>query len=225
MKRFALIVAAGSGTRMGSALAKQFILLAGKPVLMHTISRFHETDKSIQIIVVLPPQEISFWKGLCHQHSFTVPHQVVAGGATRFHSVRNGLDGVPGGSLVAVHDGVRPFVNKKLILYCFEEAAVHGNAVPCVSVHESMRRIYAEGNERVDRNEYQLVQTPQCFQSDLLKKAYATAGSEEFTDDASVVEESGLKIHLVHGLKENIKLTTPADLHMAEGLFRFFAVG
>ena len=222
MKRFAIIVAAGSGTRMASSLAKQFMLLAGKPVLMHTIRRFYEADPAIQLVVVLPAQEIAFWKGLCHQHSFTIPHELIAGGATRFHSVSNGLQRVPDGCLVAVHDGVRPFVNKKLIDHCFEEAALHGNAIPCVPVHESLRRIAAASNEKADRREYMLVQTPQCFVSEILKKAYASATSGEFTDDASVLESSGATIHLVNGLKENIKLTTQPDFHMAEGLIRFF---
>ena len=207
---------------MGSALAKQFMLLAGKPVLMHTIKRFHDADKAIQLIVVLPSNENIYWKGLCQQHTFTIPHQVVSGGETRFHSVRNGLDLIPDGCLVAVHDGVRPFVSKKLILSCYEEAAVHGNAIPCVSFHESIRKVYEDSNEPVDRNEFQLIQTPQSFQSSILKKAYNETASEEFTDDATVLEESGIKIHLVHGLKENIKITTQPDLHMAEGLIKYF---
>ena len=222
MKRYALIVAAGSGTRMGSSLAKQFILLAGKPLLMHTLKRFQEADESIQLVVVLPAREITFWKGLCHQHAFTIPHEVTAGGDTRFHSVRNGLSHVPDDCVVAIHDGVRPFVNRKLILHCFDEAAIHGNAVPFVPVHESLRKVSADGSEKVDRLEYLLVQTPQCFVSDTLKKAYASVSSTDFTDDASVVEEAGTKIHLVQGLKENIKITSPPDLLMAEGLVKSF---
>ena len=222
MKRYALIVAAGSGTRMDSSVAKQFILLAGKPVLMHTLERFFQADDSIQLLLVLPAREITFWKGLCNQHSFFIPHEVTAGGDTRFHSVRNGLLQVPDGCLVAIHDGVRPFVNRKLILHCFAEAAIHGNAVPCVPVHESLRRVSADSNEKVDRRDYLLVQTPQCFDSDTLKKAYATVDSPEFTDDASVVEAAGTKIHLVQGIKENIKITSPPDLLMAEGLINGF---
>jgi len=222
LKRYAIIVAAGSGTRMASSLAKQFMLLAGTPLLMHTIRRFHEADPEMQLVVVLPAQEIPYWKELCRQHTFTIPHELTAGGSTRLQSVSNGLQQVPDGCLVAVHDGVRPFVNRKLILHCFEEAAIHGNAVPCIPVYESLRRIAPENNERADRNEYMLVQTPQCFHSDSLKKAYGSSGAGEFTDDASVLEASGEKIHLVQGLKENIKLTTQADFHMAEGLIRFF---
>src|SRR6186713_897635 len=157
---------------MGSSLAKQFILLAGKPLLMHTLKRFQEADESIQLVVVLPAREITFWKGLCDQHAFTIPHEVTAGGDTRFHSVRNGLSHVPDDCVVAIHDGVRPFVNRKLILHCFDEAAIHGNAVPFVPVHESLRKVSADGSEKVDRLEYLLVQTPQCFVSGTLKKAY-----------------------------------------------------
>lgn len=222
MKRFAIIVAGGSGTRMGSALPKQFLLLAGKPILMHTMQRFFDADHSIEIILVIPKNQLSYWEELCREYSFVVNHKIAEGGRSRFYSVKNGLEFVDEGSLVAVHDGVRPFVNKKLINHCFEQALLTGSAIPSVPVNESLRKVTDERNERVDRNEYLLIQTPQCFQSSHLKNAYAKATSDDFTDDASVLEKSGIKIHLVNGLKENIKITTQTDLLMAEGLIRHF---
>jgi len=222
LKRFALIVAGGTGTRMGSALPKQFLLLAGKPVLMHTMQRFFDNDHSVEIVLVLPKNQIDYWKELCRQYSFTVNHKIVEGGSSRFYSVKNGLELVDEDSLVAVHDGVRPFVNHQLINSCFDQAAKNGNAIPAMPVHESLRKLNERNNERIDRTNYVLIQTPQCFQSSLLKNAYAKAISDNFTDDASVLEESGIKIHLVDGLKENIKITTKIDMYLAEGLINHF---
>ena len=205
---------------MGSPLAKQFMLVAGKPVLMHTLQRFHEAGKDIHLVLVLPATEFVYWKGLCKQHKFTLSHQLVAGGDSRFQSVKNGLEAIPADALVAVHDGVRPCVNRNFIDHCFAAAAENGNAIPCITVHETLRKVEEESSQQVDRNEYRLVQTPQCFHASVLKEAYARAESEDFTDDAGVVEASGVGIFLVPGLRENIKITTPVDLQLAEGILK-----
>jgi len=218
MKNFVIIVAGGSGLRMNSDIPKQFLLLAGKPVLMHTIECFVSFDPSINIIVVLPSKETAEWQSLCEKHSFTVKHMVVTGGNTRFHSVKNGLDTITENGVIGIHDGVRPIVSNDLIRKCFEEAKEKGNAIPYVHVRESMRRIDGEKNEAVKRDSYVIIQTPQCFTTDLLKKAFLAEYRTTFTDDASVVEAVGEKINLVEGESTNIKITFPGDLLYAEML-------
>jgi 2-C-methyl-D-erythritol 4-phosphate cytidylyltransferase len=220
MPRYALIVAGGSGTRMGSSVPKQFLPLAGRPVLMHTLQRFHETDPDIQLILVLPDGAAAAWQALCTRHAFDIPHRVVAGGSSRTASVRQGLAAVPPGAIVAVHDGVRPLVSHALIRRCFEAAAGQGTAVPVLPVSESLRRLEGDGSTPVDRGAYRLVQTPQCFRAAVLQDAYARAGDTEATDDATIAEAAGASIHLVEGEPENIKLTTPADLAVAESILR-----
>jgi 2-C-methyl-D-erythritol 4-phosphate cytidylyltransferase len=224
MKHYALIVAGGSGTRMGSTIPKQFLLLCGKPVLMHTLEQFYKADNNTQIIVVLPASQSEYWKELCKQFSFTIPHQVTIGGDTRFHSVTNGLNLVPDYCLVAIHDGVRPLVTAALIHTCFEAASKNGCAIPAIPVHESLRRKNGDVYEQVDRSDFYLVQTPQCFNAGMLKKAYAAATSSHYTDDASVFEAGGHTIYLIDGIKENIKITTPADLTMAEGYLKLLSL-
>lgn len=212
-----VIVAGGSGTRMGFNIPKQFLLLHQKPILMHTIEVFFNYNKDIKIILVLPESQIEYWQLLCCEHNFKILHTIVKGGDTRFQSVKNGLtkiDDLDG--LVGVHDGVRPLVSKKTIDTSFEYAAIHGAAIPVVKVNESIRKIEEYNSVMVDRELYRLVQTPQCFQISIIKKAYEQNYKVEFTDDASVVENSGKKIYLVDGNIENIKITTPADLKIAE---------
>ena len=220
-KHTILIVAGGRGTRMGGPQPKQFLELAGRPVLMHTLEAFDRWDASARFIVVLPEDQIDTWKRLCEAHVFGRIHRVVAGGETRFHSVRNGLDAVASDGLIAVHDGVRPLVAPSVIAACFAAAADGGAAVPVVPVVESVREVDADGGSRpVDRTRLRVVQTPQVFRADVLRAAYRLPYDPRFTDDASVVEASGVAVRLVPGNRENIKLTTPMDLLLAEQLMR-----
>lgn len=206
---------------MQQNLPKQFIELAGKPILMHTIERFYTYNPVIRIVVVLPQDQLQVWRALCQQHKFQVFHMTVAGGSTRFGSVKNGLDLVQDDALVAVHDGVRPFVTTAIIEAAYQEAAATGSAVVAVSPKDSIRELTAEGGSRaVPRTRYRLVQTPQCFRSKIIKAAYEQPEQEHFTDDASVVEASGIAITLVEGSYSNIKITTPEDMLLAEVLVK-----
>lgn len=221
MDRYAILVAGGKGLRMGSDIPKQFLPLRGRPVLMHTIDVFRRTYPDIHIILVLPREQQYYWRQLCGQHDYDVELCVADGGDTRFHSVRNGLSQIPDGArgVVGVHDGVRPFVSPETIRRCFEAAEEFGAVVPVVPVVETVRQLLADGSSMtVDRNAYRLVQTPQTFDIQLLKKAYGQPFDPFFTDDASVVEAMGHPIKLVEGNNENIKLTNPADLKLAEGM-------
>lgn len=213
-----IIVAGGSGKRMGAAIPKQFLLLANKPVLQHTIQAFHQFDSSINIILVLPEDHISHWKALCEKYQFELPHQIAVGGDERFNSVKNGLQLLNSEQLVGVHDGVRPLVSQNAITRCFEEALKTGAAVPCVPVSDTLRKVNGTQSRWVNRAEYVRVQTPQCFKSDLLISAYNQPFSADFTDDASVVEKAGYQVTLVKGNEENIKITDPTDLVFAEAL-------
>ena len=221
MDRYAILVAGGKGLRMGSDIPKQFLPLRGRPVLMHTIDVFRRTYPDIHIILVLPREQQDYWRQLCGQHDYDVELCVADGGETRFHSVRNGLFLIPDDArgVVGVHDGVRPFVSPETIRRCFEAAEEFGAVVPVVPVVETVRQLLADGSSMtVDRNAYRLVQTPQTFDLQLLKKAYGQPFDPFFTDDASVVEAMGHPIKLVEGNNENIKLTNPADLKLAEGM-------
>jgi len=217
---YAILVAGGSGTRMQSQLPKQFISIGERPILMHTIQRFFDYNSLIRLILVLPVEQVLFWQQLCAEHNFTLPHQVVPGGASRFASVKNGLAAIMGEGVVAVHDGVRPFAPVSIIREAFAVAAEKGNAVVAVPLKESIRRISDGTSEALDRNQYRLVQTPQCFQLSLLRQAYTLPEESSFTDDASVVERLGEKIYLVPGAYENLKITTPEDLLWAESFLK-----
>ena len=218
MSNYVIIVAGGTGTRMNAGMPKQFISIAGKPILMHTLEKFFAADRAMKIILVLPANEISEWKNLCTQHNFTVEHEIVKGGETRFHSVKNGLERVGEHGVVGVHDGVRPLLSVSMINNCFSEAAKKGNAVPCMPLRESVRRVNVSENQAMNRNELVAIQTPQCFSVASLKKAYLADYKSAFTDDASVVEAMGEKINLTEGEEENIKITFPVDLAVAEAL-------
>lgn len=220
MQKYVIIVAGGSGTRMKSSVPKQFLLLKGKPVLMHTIKAFFNYDPSMKLIVALPKNLIETWKEMCLSYNFLTQHELVAGGETRFHSVKNALSLIDDDGLVAVHDGVRPLVGCTTLKNCFVTAELTGNAVPCIDVPDSMRFSSGGANQPVNRNNYKLIQTPQVFQSSLILEAYKQGFNESFTDDASVVEELGIKINLVEGNRENIKITHPADIRMAEGIMK-----
>lgn len=222
MPHTVLIVAGGRGARMGSEQPKQFLPLAGRPVLMHTIEAFDRWDNTSDLLLVLPADQRDTWQQLCEAHAFRRPHRVVSGGATRFHSVLNGLRAIPATSgLIAVHDGVRPLVSPSVIAACFAAAEAYGAAIPVLPMIESVRQIDADGRSRpIDREQLRIVQTPQVFRADILRAAYLRPYDPRFTDDASVVEASGAPIHLVPGNRENIKLTTPMDLALAEVLMK-----
>lgn len=215
LKKYALIVAGGSGLRMGSDIPKQFLLINGLPILMHTINAFSGIQ-NLHILLVLPESQIEFWKNLCNKFSFSVQHRLVIGGETRFHSVRNGLQHINDG-LVAIHDGVRPVISKDIIEKSFSVAASVGNAVAAVKLKDSIRELTITGNTKnVNRNNYFIIQTPQTFKIELIKQAYLNATHYNFTDDAGVLEEvSKIKINLIDGDYKNIKVTTPEDIEIA----------
>ncbi len=221
MERYAILVAGGKGLRMGGDIPKQFLPIGGKPVLMRTIEVFCQAYPDIHIILVLPVSQQDYWQQLCQDYHFTIPVQIADGGETRFHSVSNGLKLIPEGTegIVGVHDGVRPFVALETIRRCYEEAMEKGAVVPVVSVVETVRQLLKDGTSvTVPRDEYKLVQTPQTFRISLLKEAYQQPYTSFFTDDASVVEALGKPVHLVEGNRENIKITTPADIRFVNGL-------
>ena len=216
MEKWAVIVAGGSGTRMGADTLKQFMLLAGKPVLMHTLEKF----EGCHIIVVLPAEQIQYWRGLCRAHGCKVEHRTVAGGDSRQESVLCGLRLVPDEAVVAVHDGVRPLASRSLIDRCFAEAEQQGCAIAAVECTDSLR---CDG-KAVDRSRYLLMQTPQTFRASQLKDAYSRYAADtdmplsRFTDDASIYEAAGGSLHFVKGERGNIKITLPVDLRIAEAL-------
>jgi 2-C-methyl-D-erythritol 4-phosphate cytidylyltransferase len=217
-QKYILIVAGGSGTRMQNDTPKQFLELCGLPVLMHTIRTFHSYDAEMPIIVVLPATQIDYWMQLCSRYRFSPPHQTVAGGETRFHSVKKGLATLPAEGWVAIHDGVRPLVSHSTIAACFRDAERYGNAIPAIPVVDTVRET-ADGNSHaLDRNRLRLIQTPQVFDLALLQEAYRQDFIPVFTDDASVLEKAGHTIHLTEGNKENIKITTPLDMKVAEAI-------
>lgn len=216
--RTVIIVAGGKGERMQSDTPKQFLIVNQLPVLMHTIRLFNRFDTRCRIVVVLPEAQMNMWKDLCSTYDFTLPHTVVKGGASRFFSVKNGLDAAPDEGLIGVHDGVRPLASVHTIGSCYHMAEEKGAAIPVTDAVESIRRITETGSISVDRSLFKLVQTPQVFEATLLKKAYEQEFSPLFTDDASVVEAYGHSVALVPGNSENIKITTPGDLLIASVL-------
>ena len=222
-KDYVIIVAGGKGLRMGGDVPKQFLPVGGVPILMQTLTLFDEALDDLKIILVLPAAQQDAWRKLCEEYKFTIPHDMIDGGETRFHSVCNGLALVPDDAdgVVGVHDGVRPFVSKEVIFRCYEIARMQGSAVPVVPIVETIRQVLPEGDSMtVDRNLYRLVQTPQTFRISVLKEAYCQPYQPSFTDDASVVEALGHRIVLVDGNRENIKITTPSDLLYAESICR-----
>lgn len=218
---YVIITAGGKGLRMGVDTPKQFLPVKGKPVLMRTIERFRAYSSDLKIILVLPREQQDYWRSLCREYAFAVDCAIADGGATRFHSVQNGLRLIPDGEegVVGVHDGVRPFVSVDVISRCYEAARREGAVIPVTPVVETLRYVGgAEADRNVLRSDYRLVQTPQTFDIQLLKRANRQPYSEAFTDDASVVEGIGVKVTMVEGNRENIKLTTPFDLKVAEVL-------
>ena len=218
MKQYVIIVAGGKGLRMGAQLPKQFLVVAGKPILMHTINVFHSYNPQLKIILVLPGNLCEYWHRLCREYQFLIRHTVVEGGETRFHSVKNGLSQIDDSGYVGVHDGVRPLVSLQVIARCYELAKTKKAVVPVVDVVETMRHVEGVHSVTVDRDAYKLVQTPQVFDTQLLQEAYQQPYSLHFTDDASAVEALGVPVTLTDGNRENIKITTPFDLKIAETL-------
>jgi len=218
MNACAIIVAGGSGVRMGTAVPKQFLLLAGRPVLMHSVEAFWRWDEGIRIVVVLPQEHIGYWRELCGKYGFAVPHEVAAGGGTRFESVRNGLRGVEGDGLAGIHDGVRPLILPETIDRLYREARIHGSAIPVIPPKDSIRWEDEAGNHVIDRTHVKLIQTPQVFELNKLRQAYVQPYDSSFTDDATVWEKAGYPVHLAEGQETNIKITTKEDLGIAEYL-------
>lgn len=203
---------------MGGPIPKQFMLLKGRPLLCWTIEAFHRFDPGMPIGLVLPEPQIPVWRALCIGHKFHVAHEVVVGGEERFHSVRNGLAAVKHEGLVAVHDGVRPLVGTDLIERTFRAAEEQGAAIPVLPISSSVREVDGTNSRPVDRSRLRTVQTPQCFQVALLRKAFELPYEVAFTDEATLVERLGVKVHLVEGEARNLKVTTPTDLRIAEAL-------
>ena len=217
-KEYALIVAGGKGTRIKSKVPKQFLNLHGKPVLLHTLEAFYRYSEKINIILVLPEDDFETWKVICETYKFTNAISLQKGGESRFQSVKNGLSKIEGEGLVAIHDGVRPLVSEDIIGASFRLAAVHQSAVAAIRLKESIRMTDQDNTKAVDRSRFRLIQTPQTFHVQLIKKAYEIKEDPSLTDDASVAEKSGHIISLFEGSYENIKITTPDDLIVAEAL-------
>ncbi|HNW48089.1 MAG: 2-C-methyl-D-erythritol 4-phosphate cytidylyltransferase [Bacteroidales bacterium] len=221
-KCYAVIVAGGSGSRMGGEIAKQFLMLGDKPILLHTIEAFLSLSFPVEIILVVPASLRDYWKNFYKEQRLSFKHTLVSGGITRFHSVKNAMKYVPEGALVAVHDGVRPFVPKDFLESLFAEAEEKRAVIPAVKVVDSLRYSDENGSRPVERDKYVSIQTPQIFHSELLLDAYNQAYNPAFTDDASVVESRGTKIYLTEGRMLNIKITRPEDLTLAQAILISF---
>ena len=220
MDTYVIIVAGGKGVRMKSDIPKQFLEIGGIPVLLHTLNNFYAFNPRFHFIVVLPRTAIGLWKEIMKKQPQVIPHRVVAGGTTRAQSTLNGFAHVPPESMVAVHDGVRPLVSHATLQRCMDTAMEKGNAIPVWEIYESLRAMEEGTSRAIDRNRIRVVQTPQVFHASLLKRAFEQQGTEDFTDEASMVEKLGIKINLVEGNRENIKITDAFDLKLAEYLIQ-----
>ncbi|MGQ1889619.1 2-C-methyl-D-erythritol 4-phosphate cytidylyltransferase [Thermophagus sp. OGC60D27] len=221
LKQCVIFVAGGRGLRMGADIPKQFMIVAGKPILMHTIENFLNWKQDIKVVLVLPEDHFPYWESLCREYNFTVKYHLAPGGDTRYQSVKNGLRHVGDSGLIAIHDGVRPFVSHQTIERCFNTAEKEGAAIPALEVVESLRKTDKNNPTQsisLERSLYRTVQTPQVFRASILREAYELPFNPHFTDDASVVEAAGHEISLVEGNRENIKITSPLDLKVAEAL-------
>ncbi len=215
MSNYSIIITAGGiGKRMGGDLPKQFIEIAGKPILMHTLELFYKYDCNVQLILTLPGEWKEYWQELLQKHQCTIPHVMSEGGSERYHSIKNALK-ICTGDFIAVHDGVRPLVSIDTISLCFKEVEKRGQVIPVVPINESLRQVFDDSSRAVNRMEYCIVQTPQCFKKSVLEKAYTIPFHAGITDDASLVEEAGFPIHLIEGNIENIKITNKMDLAIA----------
>lgn len=220
MDKYAVIVAGGKGQRMGNAIPKQFLPLAGKPVLYYTLKAFIDAYADIKLVLVLPQDQLSYAQMVLQAFPDRIDIAIVQGGETRFHSVQNGLKAVSGNSVIFVHDGVRPLVSAELIQRCFVQAIDKGSAIPAIAVADSMRIVDGDHSQPVDRQHMRSIQTPQTFRADILLPAFEQGYSAEFTDEATVVEAYGEEVYLVEGEKSNIKLTTPEDMLVAETILK-----
>jgi len=219
-QKYVIITAGGKGERMGATIPKQFLKLEGLPVIFRSMHAFFEYEHNIQMIVVLPVGAEREWEVLCKEHGLIIDHQICPGGETRFESVRNGLNKIPSNGLVAIHDAVRPLVSTSLIEKCFKVAEKHGNAIPAVSLTDSIREVIGDDNRPVERDKFRLIQTPQVFDLGLIKTAYEQAYRPSFTDDATVAESNGTQIRIIEGEKKNIKITSLDDMYIASALLR-----
>jgi 2-C-methyl-D-erythritol 4-phosphate cytidylyltransferase len=219
---YAIIVAGGSGARMLSSIPKQFLLMNGKPVLMHTIEAFYKSNSTPRIILVLHAGFHQYWQQLCKELGFKIPVTLIKGGETRFHSVKNGLELIPDvpNAVVAIHDAVRPLVSREIIDESYRYALEHSNAIVAVKSRDSIRQMWNDHSISLKREDIYLIQTPQTFRSDLLKNAYKLEYDDHFTDDASVVERAGGIINIINGSYQNIKITFPEDIAIAEAILK-----
>lgn len=224
MKKYAIIVAGGSGLRMGAAMPKQYLPIGGKPILMHTLTSFHQYAGEIEIKLVIPEKDFGYWIRLCEDFNFDLPHTLVKGGKSRFQSVKNGLEAIDDTEgLVAIHDGVRPFVTHQIISESFLMAERTGSAIAVIPLKDSLRKINAVGESSFQNRDYfRLVQTPQTFQLHKIKKAFEVNEEPHFTDDATVYEHQGWNVCLFEGNVSNIKITTQEDLVYAEFLLKSY---
>lgn len=216
MQTTVIIVAGGSGMRMGEPQPKQFLPLAGKAVLQHTLEKFHSVDPTFKYMVVLPPAYIDYWKNHCVIKKFIIPHEIVEGGEERFYSVRNAVERLPSQGICLIHDGVRPLVSKLVIKHVLRMAQNEGAAVPAIPLTDSIRKVENGISHSISRKSIFRIQTPQGFANRIIKEAYRQPYTDLFSDDASVVESIGHAIHLVEGNPENIKITTAADMILSE---------
>ncbi len=220
MKKYAIIVAGGTGTRMHGEVPKQFMLLSGKPVILYSIEAFFDFDPEIQIILVLHPEYREYWKQICKDFKISIPTKIAPGGETRFKSVRNGLELVGDNGLVAVHDAARPVINEVFIRSLFSEAEKYGSAMPGVPLNDTIRLLEGETSHQLDRTFLRAMQTPQVYEISELKRAYEQPFQPQFTDDASVMQSAGFPLHLTEGRPSNIKITSPEDMGLAEVLLK-----
>lgn len=222
MHNYAIIVAGGTGARMLSSVPKQFLLMNGKPVLMHSVEAFYKSNAKPQIILVLHTGFHQYWQQLCDEHNFSIPVTLVKGGETRFHSVKNGIDLIPDeqNAVVAIHDAVRPLISPEIIDESYRYAFEHGNAIVAVKSRDSIRQLWEDHSISLKREDIYLIQTPQTFRSDILKDAYKVQYDDNFTDDASVVERSGEIINIINGSYQNFKITFPEDIAIAEAILK-----
>ena len=222
LKEYAIIVAGGKGSRMGKELPKQFLILNNLPVLFHSIKAFYDYSNSLEIIIAMHPEYINDWKDLCIKYNLNIPHKITSGGETRFHSVQNALNAIStDNGYVAIHDAARPMINKDFIKDCFSAVKIEKAVIPYLDIHESLRKTENNTSKPIDRNKVKIVQTPQCFELNIIKKAYKQKFKTDYTDDATVYESlEQNSVHLIKGLKNNIKITVDSDLRLAEFLLK-----
>jgi 2-C-methyl-D-erythritol 4-phosphate cytidylyltransferase len=218
MRNSVIIVAGGSGKRMGATLPKQFLEINGKALIFYTLDKFIDFDPGIEIILVINEGYLGYWEKAKFKADFDFPVRIASGGETRYHSVKSGLSLIEGELLVGIHDAVRPLVSVSTIQTVYATAEIFGSAIPCIPLKESVREVDDDSSRPLDRSQIQIVQTPQVFRSGILIKSYSSPYSESFTDDASVVEKAGYQIKLVQGDEYNLKITTPEDFEIAKML-------